>query len=203
MTQGPPDLDALAGRAAAELLARSHLMEPDGIADALSEAARPLGVTAARIYLADLQERELRAMPGGAGQSPGVLPLDSTLAGRAYRTLRAETSPAGDGGSGHRVWVPLLDGSERLGVLELTAADRSEAMMACYRTLASVAALMIVSKAAYSDTYAQTRRSQRMALQAEMVWAFLAPRTFATSEVSVAATLEPAYEVGGTRSTIP
>src|SRR5918911_198720 len=30
-----------------------------------------------------------------------------------------------------------------------------------------------------------------------MVWAFLAPRTFATSEVAVAATLEPAYEVGG------
>jgi serine phosphatase RsbU (regulator of sigma subunit) len=30
-----------------------------------------------------------------------------------------------------------------------------------------------------------------------MVWAFMAPRTFATSRVLLAATLEPAYEVGG------
>ena len=45
----------------------------------------------------------------------------------------------------------------------------------------TLAALTIVSKGHYSDTYAQTRRSQPMALQAEMVWAFLAPRTFATA----------------------
>ena len=36
-----------------------------------------------------------------------------------------------------------------------------------------------------------------MALQAELVWAFLPPRTFATDRVLVAASLEPAYEVGG------
>jgi hypothetical protein len=36
-----------------------------------------------------------------------------------------------------------------------------------------------------------------MALQAELVWAFLAPRTFATDRVLLAASLEPAYEVGG------
>ncbi len=36
-----------------------------------------------------------------------------------------------------------------------------------------------------------------MALQAEMVWAFLPQRTFATGQVLVAASLEPAYEVGG------
>ena len=36
-----------------------------------------------------------------------------------------------------------------------------------------------------------------MAVQAEMVWVFLAPRTFATDGVTVAAALEPAYEVGG------
>jgi serine phosphatase RsbU (regulator of sigma subunit) len=36
-----------------------------------------------------------------------------------------------------------------------------------------------------------------MALQAEMVWAFMAPRTFATERVLITAILEPAYEVGG------
>ena len=56
---------------------------------------------------------------------------------------------------------------------------------------------MIVSKASYSDTYAVTRRTQAMSLQAEVVWAFLPPRTFATDRVLIAATLEPAYAVGG------
>jgi serine phosphatase RsbU (regulator of sigma subunit) len=36
-----------------------------------------------------------------------------------------------------------------------------------------------------------------MTLQAEMVWAFMAPRTFATDRFLVTATLEPAYDVGG------
>jgi hypothetical protein len=182
---------------AAELLARSHLVEPEGVAGALAELAGPLGVSAARIYLADLQRRSLRALPGGSGCSPEVLGIDSTIAGHAYRTVRIHHSSAGDGHDGYRVWVPLIDGTEQLGMLELTAAEVSEAMLARYRMLASLACLMIVSKSIYSDTYAQTRRSQEMALQAEMIWAFLAPNTFATEQVLVSAALEPAYEVGG------
>jgi serine phosphatase RsbU (regulator of sigma subunit) len=189
-------LDGLAGQVTADLLARSHLLAPEQIADALMDAAGPLGVIKARIYLADLEQRHLRAMPGGAGQSPVMLAIDSTDAGHAYRELRLRGATAGDGDP-HRAWIPLVDGTERLGVLELTVTDMSDVMLAHYETLASLAALMIVSKSHYSDTYAQTRRSQPMAVQAEMVWAFLAPRTFATDGVTVAAALEPAYEVGG------
>jgi len=190
-------LDALTGQVAAELLARSHLLAPEQVADALMDTAGSLGVTKARVYLADLEQRHLRAAPGGAGESPEMLAIDSTVAGHAYRTLRIHGGPVGDGGSRHRAWVPLVDGTERLGVLELTVAEMGDAMLARYEMLASFAALTIVSKSHYSDTYAQTRRSQPMALQAEMVWAFLPPRTFATDGVMVTATLEPAYEVGG------
>jgi len=56
---------------------------------------------------------------------------------------------------------------------------------------------VIVAKSSYSDTYAQVRRSGKMALQAELIWGFLVPRTFATDRVLVAATLEPAYGAGG------
>ena len=66
-----------------------------------------------------------------------------------------------------------------------------------YRALASVAGLIIEAKVGYSDTYAQTQRSREMALQAELVWAFLPPMTFATDRVVVSASLEPAYEAGG------
>jgi hypothetical protein len=195
--RGEPDLDAVAGRVSAELLAQSHLLAPDAVPGALAEAARPLGISGARIYLADLRQRYLRAVPGGTGQSPDVLAIDTTIAGRAYRTVSIYHGPAGDGSGTHRVWIPLIDGTERLGVLELIARDVSDAMLSHYRTLASLAGLMIVTKNSYGDTFAQTRRSREMALQAELVWAFMAPRTFATDRVLIAATLEPAYDVGG------
>jgi serine phosphatase RsbU (regulator of sigma subunit) len=70
-------------------------------------------------------------------------------------------------------------------------------MLARYRTFASLAGVLIASKSSYNDTYAQVQRSTEMALQAELVWAFLPPRTFATTRVQVCATLEPAYEAGG------
>src|SRR6201995_2683384 len=164
-------LDALTGQVAAELLA------PEQVADALMDTAGSVGVTKARVYLADLEQRYLRAVPGGAGESPEMLAIDSTVAGHAYRTLRIHGGPVGDGGSRHRAWVPLVDGTERLGVLELTVAEMGDAMLARYEMLASFPALTMVRKSHYSATYAQTRRSQPMALQAEMVWAFLPPRT--------------------------
>ena len=194
------DLDAVVGRVIAELLERSHLMRPAEVSSALTQAALPLGVSAARIYLADLQQRQLAVLSAGEGQGVDALPIDSTLAGRAYQTVTIQSaSVRGTDGTreNYQVWVPLVDGTERLGVLSLTVADVSEAMLDRYRALASLVGLMIEVKASYSDTYAQTQRVQEMALQAELIWSFLAPRTFATERVMVSASLEPAYEVGG------
>jgi serine phosphatase RsbU (regulator of sigma subunit) len=190
--------EGVAGRVLADLLAQAHLMAPGALTGVLAERARPLGVHGVRIYLADLQQRHLRPLPDKAADSPGALPIDSTLAGRAFQTItihRASTAAAGD--SLVQLWVPLMDGTERLGVLELTVEDADETMLGRYRTLASLAGLLIASKSAYSDTYAQVRRRREVALQAEMVRAFLAPMTFATEQIIVSAVLEPAYEVGG------
>jgi serine phosphatase RsbU (regulator of sigma subunit) len=189
-----PDLDAVTGRVTAGLLRQSHLMPPGEVAAALAQAARPLGVTGAQVYLADLQQRQLVQLPAEDGQHQEVLRIDSTLAGRAYQTLTIQPVPAG---AGHQLWIPLVDGTERLGVLALTVADASEASLDQYRTLASLAGIMIAAKNNYSDTYAHLQRTREMALQAELVWAFLPPRTFATSRVLVCASLEPAYEAGG------
>ena len=191
------DLDAVTGRAVAWLLSQSHLMRPDDLAWALAEAARPLGVSQVRVYLADLQQRQVVPLPAGGGHAAEPLVIDATMAGRAYRTVTVQHVPVGDSGDAHQVWIPLIDGTERLGVLGLTVGDVSEAMLARYRTLASLAAMMIVTKSTYSDTYALIQRSREMALQAELVWATLPPRTFATDRVLVAASLEPAYEAGG------
>jgi Stage II sporulation protein E (SpoIIE) len=187
------DLAARAEHALADLLQQSHLLRPDALEEVFAAAVRPLGITEVRIYLADLQVRQLEPLPNG--QDAESLAIDSTLAGYAFRTVTIQHVPAGE--DGYRVWVPLVDGTERLGLLSLLASDTGEAMLDHYRALASLAGLMIVAKSGYSDTYARVRRSGKMAVQAELIWGFLVPRTFATDRVLVAATLEPAYEAGG------
>ena len=188
------DLDAATGRMAAALLSRSHLMPPGSVSAELAQAARFLGVSRVQVYLADLQQRHLAPLASGDGRAPEVLAIDSTLAGRAYQTVTIQSGRAGEA---HQLWIPLIDGTERLGVLGLTVADCGEPMLARYRTLASLAGMMIAAKYRTSDTYAQVQRTAEMALQAELVWAFLPPRTFATSQVLVCASLEPAYQAGG------
>jgi Stage II sporulation protein E (SpoIIE) len=192
------DLDAATGRVIAELLRKSHLMLPAEVAGALAELAPP-GVSEARVYLADLQQRQLTSLSAPQTRGVDVLPIDSTMAGRAYQTLTVQSVPlrGTDAGKPHQVWIPLEYGTERLGVLSLIVADVSEAMLARYRTLASLVGMMVMAKASNSDAYAKVQRSREMALQAELVWAFLTPRTFATDRVQLAATLEPAYEAGG------
>jgi serine phosphatase RsbU (regulator of sigma subunit) len=189
-----PSLDAIAGRVTADLIRRYHLMPPSAVAAALADAARPLGVTGAQVYLADLQQRHLVPLAAEGGQGAGALRIDSTLAGRVFQTVTLQSVRAE---GGHQLWIPLVDGTERLGVLALTVADVSHASLDHYRTLASLTGIIIAAKNSYSDSYAHLQRSQEMALQAELVWAFLPPRTFATPRVLVCASLEPAYEVGG------
>ena len=63
-----PDLDAVTGRVTAELLTRYHLMRPGDVAEALAQAARPLGVSGVQVYLADLQQRHLAPLPAAGGR---------------------------------------------------------------------------------------------------------------------------------------
>ncbi|MDQ2813272.1 MAG: serine/threonine-protein phosphatase [Actinomycetota bacterium] len=188
------DLAATAERVLADLLGQSHLLRPDAIEEVFARAAAPLGVHEVRVYLADLQQQVLESLPSQDGRDSENLVIDSTIAGYAYRTFTVQHLPAGDR---YRVWVPLVNGTDRLGVLSLLVSDVGEAMLARYRTLASLAGLVIVAKSTYSDTFAYARRTEKMALQAELMWALVAPRTFATDRVLVAAALEPAYEAGG------
>jgi hypothetical protein len=211
----PPRADAVVGQPLAWLLSQSHLTRPDGVTEALAEAARPLGLSRPRVYLADMQQQHLMPLPedqvqagqGQAAEKP--LPIATTTAGLAYRTVAVQHEPDGevaqaDGdGRARRVWIPMADGADLLGVLGLTAADAadvadaSDDTLARCRALASLAGLMVTAKSRYSDTYARAQRSRRMSLQAEMIWALLPPRAFATERVLLSAFLEPAYEAGG------
>jgi hypothetical protein len=193
------------------LLSQSHLIRPDDVIVGLAAAAEQLGLSEPCLFLADMQQQHLMPLPDNQdqadqGQSAAdPLPIETTTAGLAYRTvtiqhdpLIQDEQPTPDGqGRGRRVWVPLADGADLLGVLGLTVADTDEDTLARCRALASLAGLIVTAKARYSDTYARAQRSKKMSLQGEMIWALLPPRAFATERVLLSAFLEPAYEAGG------
>ncbi len=158
---------------------------------AVARCSKALGLQHVIVYLVDLQQRHLVPQTDVAS----ALPVDGSLAGWAYRTqaLRVEESGAG----GITAWFPLLDGAERLGVLAVHETALTSASLTRGRALASLLAMMIASKRAYEDSFVRRTRTERMQLPAEMLRAFLPPRTIGNDRVVSTAVLEPAYEIGG------
>ena len=184
------------------LLHESHLLTADRLPSAVVLAGRLLGAAETVLYLADYAQSLLLPMPGEGVASRQELVIDRTAAGLAFRRAEVVRGPApGSGGSGQqRLWVPLLNGVERLGVLELTlASDASadEALEAEAQALASLLAELVLTMGAYGDTFAQLRRRKTLTLAAEIQWDLLPPLTFGAPRVVLAGALEPAYEIGG------
>lgn len=174
-----------------QLLAQAHAAAPMELSGLAQRFADAVGLDRVDVYLVDLQQRCLVPLAEG----PPTLGVDTSVAGSAYRAhaLRVEELPQG------RIvaWLPLVDGAERLGVIGATASVIDVALLRRCRMLASVLAMTITSKRASSDSFARRTRSEAMQLPAEMLRAFLPPRTIGNSHVISTAVLEPAYEIGG------
>jgi serine phosphatase RsbU (regulator of sigma subunit) len=193
------------GGALGGLLAESHLAAAYQLPDLIATHAGVLGGADATAYLADLQQGVLVPFLQPAGPAidwqPGPLSVDSTLAGRAYQHVELVVGEARGGRV--QVWMPLLDGTERLGVLGVTLpADRvaeveADPVGSWLGQFAALTAELIMAKTMYSDTIVRLRRRTEMSLAAEMQWSVLPPLTFSCREVTIAAALEPAYEVAG------
>jgi serine/threonine protein phosphatase PrpC len=189
-----------------QLLHLSHVASPDELPGLVADAAEVFEGSDAVVYLADLQQRVLVPFRplGGRGQEEfsQALGVDSTVAGRAFQQMHQRTqSAAVDRGDDRvRVWLPLLNGTERLGVfgvtLPTTVLEDIPAMRRVHR-FASVVAELVMTKTLYGDSIVRTRRTQPMTLAAEIQWSLLPPLTFANSSVTIAGGLEPAYEVAG------
>lgn len=200
------------------LLAEAHAAAPMDLPELVNRCAEALGLEQIVVYLVDIQQRHLVPLTEGMPN----LGVNSTTGGRAYRSLelrieepRAEEpeigeSPAGESGDGVlTAWLPLIDGAERLGVLSVRATAFDPVRLRRCRMIASVLAMAITSKRAYSDSLARFARTEPMQLPAEMLSAFLPPRTIGNARALSTAVLEPAYEIGGdafdhslTRSTL-
>ncbi len=195
----------------ARLMHDAHLAGDYDLPRLFDDYAEHLGVTPVLVYLVDLQQRLL--MPFRGAIDPGhvdrseALTVDSTTAGEAFQRLEvvSETivSSGDEAGNQTRVWLPLLDGTERLGVMGVTlpgpeALDLEHgALRARLLIFSSLAAELVMTKTLYGDTIVRLRRSSRMGLAAEKQWSVLPPLTFGNEHVTISAAVEPAYVMGG------
>ncbi|MFJ3224354.1 PP2C family protein-serine/threonine phosphatase [Streptomyces sp. NPDC086783] len=184
-------------RALAWLLEASHTIPFEQLPGLLDTAAKEAGAGGARLFVADLQEEVLREVTGiglSAGEGGEEYRIEGTLPGRAYQLAEFTVPPRGGAG-----WASVRDGAERLGVLHVTSGrdDGDKPDENVVRALASVAALLLVSKRANSDSHARLTRSRPMGVPAELQWALTPPRTFSDQRVTVSAFMEPAYQVAG------
>ncbi|MFE1248424.1 PP2C family protein-serine/threonine phosphatase [Streptomyces sp. NPDC058735] len=183
----------------ADLLRASHLMPVEMLPAKATECARAAGFHDVLIYIADLRRHTLCLLAGEEAAGEGhakELPVEGTVAGRAFQY--GDVLPAArPGGDEFEWWVPLLDGTERIGLLRVSAERNDAAARADMEALAAVVALIVVSKRATSDTLAKLVRARPMSLAAEMQWNLLPPRTYADGRVTISAAMEPAYDISG------
>lgn len=182
------------------LITASHTSTLEQVPGLVSEHAARVGMRDVVIYLADLQQEVLSPLvaqpsPTGAGEKEEI-GIEGTLAGRAFQ--HGEILPA-TVRDPRQWWVPLVNGTDRLGVLRIAApdADADAAMLLDMERLAGLVSLLVLSKRGTSDSYARLVRRRRMSVAAEMEWRLMPQRTFATDRLVISAVMEPAYDVSG------
>ncbi|MCW2958735.1 MAG: protein serine/threonine phosphatase [Solirubrobacterales bacterium] len=168
----------------------SHLATADNLEGIVAAAVADIGARDLDLLVVDHGQTTL----GPLRCDGPPLAIDGTVPGRVFR----QTVPqllVRDGGE--RLWMPLLDGLERLGVMGLTFDTVGDVELERSRQLAALTAELLISKSLISDTLHRAARRRPLTLAAEMQWSLMPPLTAGTTEVAVAAMLEPAYEVGG------
>ena len=185
--------DALWNGLVREILDRSHLWRPEDLAGIVDGAARRLGI-GVTIYLVDHEQQFLRPLgvPGRPAQQP--VPVDGADGGRAY--IAVETVAAGD-----RWWSPIVNGTDRLGVIAYDlppgAGGDEDGLVRRCEFVAGLIGHLVTTLNERGDHLRLVQRSRPMTPGAELLWQLLPPLTASVRDFTVAAVLEPSYDVGG------
>jgi hypothetical protein len=171
----------------------SHLATGDDLSAMADRAVQPLGLRA-EVLGVDIAQ----AMLSPVRREPATpVAVEGTLAGRAYQL--GEIVPARDG-DGRVLWVPMLDGADRAGVLRIGlpagVVDDGSLRQRCW-ALSGLLGHILVSKVPYSERLRWIRGGAALSAPAEMTWQLVPPRTFATERLVVTALLEPWDKVAG------
>lgn len=192
------DIKLLAGEMLLEVLRRTHLSAAPELATLFAEEARVIGAGPLVLYLLDHEQKCLVPVPVAGTADRAPLPVQGTMAGRAFA---ANAILEVDDDHGRRLWVPLLDGTERLGVAEMTfvgeRAPLPQALTEACERFAHLIATVIASKDVYSDYFKLLRRRRPMSMASELLRDLFPPQVLAGDGFVLAALLEPCYDIGG------
>ncbi|MFF2515923.1 PP2C family protein-serine/threonine phosphatase [Streptomyces sp. NPDC058086] len=177
------------------LLDRARLMPPQLIAPLIAEEVAGIGGRDVSILLQDYAQEVLVPLAGRKLHVGQPEPMADSPAGRAFLSADIVEVPQAHGGV--RMYLPLLDGSDQVGVMALTLDAVGDDDRRLLRRLAGLVADMVVTKNAYTDQFFLARRREPMSVSAEIQWNLLPPLTMTLPQVSVAGILEPAYRVAG------
>lgn len=178
------------------LLEASHLSGPDDLARLTRAAGAFIGAADAVVYVVDYDQVALVPVRDRESTAAAEVPISGTMAGRAFTEVRARRLE--QPGGALKAWYPVLDGSERLGVLELTFPDdvTDDLMKGCH-LLAALLAELLITRGEYGDAIERLRRRLPMSLPAELQWRLLPPLTFATPRLAISGILLPTNAVAG------
>jgi hypothetical protein len=181
-------------QALAWLLRRSVTLRPDDVGDAAREAGQLLGGRDVELLVVDIGQRTLGPILPFGEALPAGLRVDSTVAGQAYRTESVLVEPRD---SGVRLWAPVMDSAERVGLLGATLDEVDDRALDDWSLLGSLLGELVVTKARYGDAVTNSRRTGPVSVAAELRWALLPPLTFTSEDVVVSGILEPAHDIAG------
>ncbi|OIJ96359.1 PP2C family protein-serine/threonine phosphatase [Streptomyces monashensis] len=176
------------------LLDRARLLPPQLIGPLIAEEVARIGGRDVSILLQDYAQELLVPLPGRKLHVSQPEPVADSAAGRSF--LHAEVVEVKQT-HGVRMYLPLLDGSDQVGVMSLTLDTIGDDDRRLLGRLASLVADILVTKNAYTDQFFLARRREPMSVSAEIQWGLLPPLTMSIPQVAVAGILEPAYRVAG------
>jgi hypothetical protein len=179
---------AALGRALQQLLLASYGLHPTDLAGEVENVCGHLGGEDVMLLLSDYDQHALV----GFDSDEWTFPVDGPGPGQAFRHEVVVQEPR----SGRRrLWVPVKDSAERLGVLGVV--DDGSVRPAFWESIASLVGELIVSKSQYGDHITMRRRRSEFSLAAEMRWGLLPPLTFTSPEVIIAGFVQPSHGIAG------
>jgi hypothetical protein len=112
------------------LLREAHIAAPHEVPALATRHVRAFGGLSAAFFLADLQQQTLIPFVGpaeaGVDEHVEALLIDATLAGRAFQQVEVMIGQHASPDGRATIWLPLLDGTERLGVLAVKVENANE-----------------------------------------------------------------------------
>ena len=180
------------------LLQQANVSAPDLLLADVAAAAGDAGAKNAVLYMVDYEQQSLTPLSlvrDLLAEADPVASVGGTMAGRTFQSQQVISAQTP---GGWRVWAPVRERADRLGVLELTFPRIDDEVLRLAEDLGRLVGHLIKTAARYTDAIELTRRKRPMNLPAEMQWDMLQPPlAFRSPDVAIAALLEPAYDVGG------